>query len=314
MIKSFEYNTVGEAYSDIYLNMISSNPEFIDAGLQGPNYRHWSRDVIIEINEPQSELSLAHVGFNPGRWTKFLNEYFNRADFRKFLLFLYERRHVDAQEYAYICSSHARHSLGNCLFGVTVQTGRYPRVHLVSRSCNFVPTGVLDLSLAACIAQYVSKICGVHHTKVVWTINHLQMTSWPALYFHLSQGLDPETTLDEEIPFQKSMLEVYRWSKVGYLPNLKYMWYARWMSKIKEVDRLRRTHDILQKTIPQIPYSWLPYDDFWVPPTYVDPESPYDIGGANWTTLERLEVKRSRDQIPEENSALVSITEDMLED
>src|SRR5436853_1331070 len=146
MIRFSQHKTLTQAYAHLFWGMLSED-DWIDGFLDGPNRRWWSRDHIVQITHPVSEVNIMSVGFRKGRWTKFLTEYFDQKAFHNFLVFLAERRLNDSVEYAFQCSTNARHSLGNCIFGISVRTGHNPRVTLISRSCNIAPTGVLDVSM-----------------------------------------------------------------------------------------------------------------------------------------------------------------------
>lgn len=272
--------------------MIGQDPTFVEAGLPGPNYRQWSRDIVIEIENPVAELSLSAVGFSQARWAKFLTEYFDPGTIKHFLGFLVGRKLIDAQEYAFICSSHARHSLGNCLFGLTVRTGHNPRVNLVSRSCNLVPTGILDISFGAAMSQAVAYITQKERATLVWNIAHLQINSWPALLFLINLDLDPESILNPKIPFQKNMLEVYRMCQIGKLPNDKYMFYQRYMKKINEANQRRKEGQKNYPVIPYLPYAWTPWEPEFLEVDPADAQSPYNPVGAS-VTLEEIYEYRS---------------------
>lgn len=257
MIRHLEYETTTEAFNHIFAGM-TNNANWIDGGLAGPNYRQWGRDFIVEIHNAHSELDLHSVGYSQMRWRKFLTEYFDPNKFRAFLVFLKERRYLDAQEYAFICSSHARHSLGNCLFGLSVRTGKNPRVTLISRSCNFIPTGVLDLSLGALVARYVAQVCGVKEVKLMWQINHLQINAWPSLVYLLNLGINPEEHLSPDNPFQANMLYAWKCMQDGTLPNEKYQFYFRYQKKIKAAYERQQSGKPLYPFIPQLPPEYLP--------------------------------------------------------
>lgn len=254
------YETVEECYDQLSLELIQ-DPNAI-SGYRGTfNFRMYSHDWTIVITNPTSTLNLSMVDFQANRWAKrFLPEYFEAQSFSKYLAFLKTRKGNEAQEYGYKCSTKARHSLGNCLLGVTVRPGKKdPRVALFSRSCYLQPTGLLDLSLGAVLADYVTQLTGVQ-AELVWHVSHLQTNCWKFLPYMLNRGIDP----DEIIPgneiqarWLSKLQDALQWAREDFDPNPRYQFYRRQLKKIHKIWAREEAGEPLSQLIPALPQAYL---------------------------------------------------------
>ena len=264
----FEYPDVSTAYKDFSFRLIQE-PHIIDTARGTFNYRMAGNDATIIIEHPTSNLNIAENSFQYNRWEKrFLPEYFELESFRYFLQFLKKRKGNDAQSYSYICPSRARHSLGNCLLAVSVRTGKKgPRISLHSRSCYFQPTGCLDLSFGAALADYVREVVGVE-VPLIWHIDQYQTNAWKIIPWLLNNNMSPyvftpSTAIQER--YLKNMIDAINWAREDHDPNPRYMFYRRMIKKMHAIWARQESGIELPILIPRFPEYYFTDEPITVP-------------------------------------------------
>jgi hypothetical protein len=233
-MRLLQYQSSTEAYRGVIMAFLT-NQEGLTDGKSG--LRAWSRDVIIEITQPDVTIDLSQVGFTKRRWSVFLEHYFDAAPFSTFYQRTLHGR--PAQETGYSCPVNAPHTMGNCLIGLTAHI-KPLRIGLHSRACVWAPTGLLDLSFASLLAQNLQRDLGAPSSRIVWHIDQLQVNAIKSLPILSEFGLmDPIAAGEYDYsPFGRLVrYEFEKLHRTIHSPYKTYRRYAGKMEKLKSGDR-----------------------------------------------------------------------------
>ena len=156
--------------------------------------RCWTQDAKLTLQGSLSytDLDLNQSGYVcPTRWNRLWEDYTFQEGFRFFLISILKLKKTEHVSYTFPMKS--PHSNGNCMLAMTVNTSGIPTVRLYSRSCFFGRMGMLDFSIALCVARYLhyTRQIAQEDIRVVWHLGQLQISSWSGLsslrYFGIEQ-------------------------------------------------------------------------------------------------------------------------------
>lgn len=132
-----------DLYNQVILNALAA-PE------PGPY-----RDVLLTAYCPSLEVTLGEVGFNPNRWLTYLDNYFHGglllADSLQAFQSISRFRAGKAEALIDCSNLPGLHTWGKCILALTLNAKLGVTLH--ARTIDWVPTGLLDLRLAATVAQ-----------------------------------------------------------------------------------------------------------------------------------------------------------------
>lgn len=184
MYKEYHFSESWEAYQAMYKLFL--DPDFTTDRCRGAQVGIDDPVIIIE-NANTTNLNLGIVDFTPTRWKHFIQHYVDLDLFSRFARTLPTLKPFE--ELGYTCRIHPKHRLGNCLIGFTARRPKKNQAMLtmLSRTCIWVPTGILDLYLGSLICEEWSKQIGIPVT-LRWTLSQLQVINWKSLPFLANMG------------------------------------------------------------------------------------------------------------------------------
>jgi hypothetical protein len=253
-------STVEGGYGDLIHYMIKEGYKKRD-GQYGASdkFTIWLNDVTVVIPEPTGAINLGSVGYSVRRWEKFLRNYVDYPTMQEFLL--KPATMYGYQEISMLFATKARHTVGNCLMGMTLNMGKKPRLTLISRSSQLVPMGALDMSLAALVCQYIQAV-----TKKLpalrWVLPQLQLQDWETVAYILYEHPEWVGELSREDRFQSSLLDKIEWAKINHNPNEKYIFYRRMLARIREAQTRMAAGQGPALHIPYLPPDVMPSGRF----------------------------------------------------
>jgi hypothetical protein len=272
---------VGDKPEEVYRKILTSllwdgmpDPTIVDDPVNlnlrlsgGPSLmKAWTHDVYVIVRSPYpNDFNIADSGYSmPLRWNKFIKDYTDEVGMRDFF------RKVPGQkpweENGYVCWRGSKHTFGNCLLAMTFHTGntlgQKARVKVMSRSCLFAPTGVLDLGwgVAICKALVERYNFDPSNLELHWDINHLQIASWKMITTCYLQGLlPPDPTEFGSYPQSdvgRTLISHMRDVKNEQYPNLKmFARHGTKMNRLMKGEKKGRGQDVYH---PELPEEYFP--------------------------------------------------------
>lgn len=214
----------------------------------GMSHRSWAAHQYLIIRKPTTDVNLGVNFLKVGRWTKFLNDYFEVGAFTAFLSSLTTMNR--SQVFTYPIPEKDRHSNGACLISVSY-TPSPPIITLVSRATIWAPMGLLDLRFGSLLADQLGA-------ELHWFTHQLQvsgMTSIPAL---INLGLWPTVKSAKTSVTARILYQYDRIKDKG--EHSAFMTRRRYFKKINQAEALRKTKQKLPKFFPMIPDYFFPED------------------------------------------------------
>jgi hypothetical protein len=206
---------------------------------------HSFDNQIVAEQATFEEFNLGSIGMLKPRWSRFLNQYLDLDDLRRWLpVAANVKRSATA---GIMTKTVPGHTWGNCLVGIVFRCEPKPTLTLQSRTSSIVPTGGIDLAFGSVIAREIAHLRGIDQRDIrfIWTVSDLFLSGVYWLPYLSSLGLKTEEK------FRKCGSKTAKTTERAF---------RRWISRYRRKDCCEHWVNCLRRTIRKR-IEFCPYDD-----------------------------------------------------